>query len=61
LESRLSPREFVRVSRSALANLTRVKELQPLTPGEHVLILRDGTRLAVTRPLRELEEILKFS
>ncbi|HAM70796.1 MAG TPA: DNA-binding response regulator [Verrucomicrobiales bacterium] len=61
LESRLSPREFLRVSRSALVNTGRVKELQPLAAGENVLILRDGTRIPTTRPARELEEALRFS
>jgi two-component system LytT family response regulator len=61
LEARLSPREFVRISRSALVNSSRVKELQPIAAGEHVIILSDGTRLPVTRSVRDLEEALKFS
>lgn len=60
LESRLSPKRFLRISRSTLVNLDRVRELQPLSPGEHVLVLADGRKLTVTRGLREVQERLQF-
>ena len=59
LESRLPGETFCRVSRSAILNLRRVKELQSLSPGEHVAILPDGQRIAISRSLREVEEKLK--
>jgi two-component system LytT family response regulator len=34
-------------------NLERIKEWQPLFHGDSVLILKDGTRLTVTRVYRE--------
>jgi two-component system LytT family response regulator len=49
LEARLDPDRFFRVHRSAIVNLDRVREMQPLFRGEHVLILQDGTRLKLTR------------
>src|SRR5436190_1111054 len=52
-ETRLAPKKFLRVSRSALVNLERIKEWQPLFHGDSVLILHDGTRLTVTRVYRE--------
>ncbi len=52
-EARLAERKFLRVSRSALVNLERVKEWQPLFHGDSVLILKDGTRLTVSRVYRE--------
>lgn len=52
-EARLEVRKFLRVSRSALVNLERVKEWQPLFHGDSVLTLKDGTRLAVSRLYRE--------
>jgi two-component system LytT family response regulator len=53
LEARLDPELFFRVHRSAIVNLERVRELQPFSRREHVLVLRDGTRLRLTRSRRE--------
>lgn len=61
LEAQLAPATFLRVSRSAILNLRRVKELQSLSAGEHVAILHDGQRIGITRSLREIEERLRFA
>lgn len=53
VETRLAERKFLRVSRSTLVNLERVREWQPLFHGDSVLILEDGTRLTVSRAYRE--------
>jgi len=53
LESRLDPSRFVRVHRSAIVNLDRIKELQPWFRGEYRVILRDGTELTLTKSHRE--------
>lgn len=57
LEAEL-PATFVRISRSSIANLRRVQELQSQgnTP---VAILQDGTRLPVTGSIRELQQRLR--
>jgi len=52
-EASLAPKQFLRISRSALVNLERVKEWQPLFHGDSVLILENGTRLTVSRVYRE--------
>jgi two-component system LytT family response regulator len=52
LEHRLDPRSFVRIHRSALVNVARVQELRSLPRGEAELVLRDGTRLPVSRGRR---------
>lgn len=49
MEERLPPDAFLRIHRSTIVNLDRVKELQPWFHGEYVAILRDGTRLTVSR------------
>lgn len=49
VESRLSPRQFVRVHRSAIINLDRVAELQPHAHGEYRLTMKDGSRLTSSR------------
>jgi two-component system LytT family response regulator len=61
LETQLDPEKFLRVSRSTIVNLDRVKELQPMFKGEHIIVLQNGKRLAMTRGLREVEQALKFS
>ena len=53
LESRLNPALFLRVHRSAIVNLDRIKELQPWFRGDYRVILRDGTELTLTRSHRE--------
>jgi two-component system LytT family response regulator len=60
LEARLDPKRFQRLSRSAVVHLDRIREVQPLFHGEHVAILKDGTRINMTRGLRELQERMKF-
>ena len=45
LERRLAAHGFVRVHRSAIVNVDRIRELEPWFHGEYVVILKDGTRL----------------
>jgi two-component system LytT family response regulator len=52
LETRLDPRRFVRIHRSAIVNLQRVARLDPLTHGEFEVVLRDGTRVRLSRTYR---------
>jgi two-component system LytT family response regulator len=52
LERRLDPNRFVRIHRSALVNLARIRELVALPHGEAELVLHDGTRLRVSRARR---------
>jgi two-component system LytT family response regulator len=59
LEGRLPPSQFLRVSRSALVNADRIKELLPAFNGEHIVVLRDGSRVPMTRGLREVQELLE--
>jgi len=53
LEQRLDPRKFLRIHRSAIVNLTRVRVVESSVRGEGVAVLVDGTRLKVTRAKRE--------
>lgn len=62
VEHRLAPRGFLRVNRSALVNLDRVRELQPLFHGDAVIVLHDGQRLNVTRAFRaQFDEVLALT
>jgi two-component system LytT family response regulator len=59
MESRLPAERFLRISRSAIVNVERIRELQPMFHGEYVVILRNGTRLMLSRTYREkLQQIL---
>jgi two-component system LytT family response regulator len=57
LEERLPPERFVRISRSALVNITHVLSLGPKSHGDQHLILRSGAQLTVSRLRRQ--ELLK--
>ena len=54
---RLDPDGFLRISRSAIVNLDRVREVHPWSRGDSIVVLRDGTQLPATggfgRILRE--------
>lgn len=53
LEKRLDPARFVRVHRSAIVNIDRVREIHPLFRGDCALVLADGTRVKLSRARRE--------
>jgi DNA-binding LytR/AlgR family response regulator len=43
----------MRINRSAIVNLTRVRAVETHLRGEGIVVLRDNTRLKVTRSRRE--------
>ena len=53
LEERLASGNFVRIHRSLLVNVDRVKQIRPHLKGDYVLILHDGTRLISGRTYRQ--------
>jgi two-component system LytT family response regulator len=53
LEQQLPEGRFLRIHRSTIVNIDRIKELQPLSFGEYSVILYDGTRLTMSRSFRE--------
>lgn len=61
LESKLNPKQFLRISRSILVNLDQIKELQPLFKGEHAVLLHNGKQLTMTRGIREVQDLLRFA
>jgi two-component system, LytTR family, response regulator len=52
LEARLAGCGFVRIHRSTLVNVDRVRELRPLGKGEFTVVLLDGTELKLSRNFR---------
>lgn len=53
LEQQLPQGRFLRIHRSTIVNIDRIKELQPLSFGEYSVILFDGTRLTMSRSFRD--------
>ncbi len=53
METQLDPRKFRRIHRSAIVNVERIKELQPLFSGEHSILLQDGTKLTLSRNYKD--------
>ena len=53
LEYRLPEHQFVRINRSAIVNVEKIRELEPALHGEYTVVLRDGMRLNLTRGHRE--------
>ena len=53
LESQLDQNRFLRIHRSTIVNLERVRELQTQSHGEFTVVLNDGTRLKLSRGYRD--------
>lgn len=58
LEGRLDPDRFVRIHRSAIVNVARIREVAPLMAGASLVVLADGTRLTMSRGYRRALDFL---
>lgn len=52
VEEKLKVYNFVRIHRSAIINLDRIRKLRPLSYGDYEVELRDGTKLPMSRTYR---------
>ncbi|MGH7565734.1 MAG: LytR/AlgR family response regulator transcription factor [Gemmatimonadota bacterium] len=52
LEARLDPGRFVRIHRSHIVRVERIRELHPFFHGDYVVVLRDGTKVRLARGRR---------
>ena len=60
LESKLDPARFLRIHRSVIVRIDRIKELESLYQGDYVVVLHDGTRLTTGRKYRDaIQEFIK--
>jgi two-component system LytT family response regulator len=60
LDAELDPDIFVRIHRSTVVRLDRIVELLPSFHGDFVVVLRDGSRLGMSRTFRpRIETLLK--
>ena len=53
MEAQLDPAKFRRIHRSAIVNVERITELQPLFSGEYSILLQDGTKLTLSRNYKD--------
>ncbi|HEV3236549.1 MAG TPA: LytTR family DNA-binding domain-containing protein [Gemmataceae bacterium] len=59
LDAKLDPNKFLRIHRSTIVNVERIKELQPFFHGDYLVILKDGTQLTLSRTHRpKLQHLL---
>jgi two-component system LytT family response regulator len=52
IQRRLDPKIFVRIHRSIIVNVRRIRELQPCNSGEYMVVLKDGKELSCSRGYR---------
>lgn len=53
LEAKLDPETFVRIHRSTIVNLDSIKSFHPLFNGDHLVILKNGKELHLSRTYHE--------
>lgn len=58
LEKCLNPSEFLRIHRSTIVNVRRIKEIQAWFHGYHRVLLEDGTELRMSRYQQEIAKKL---
>lgn len=52
LERHLDPARFLRIHRSAIVNIDKIRELRPWPTGEYVVLMRSGKELTLSRIYR---------
>jgi two-component system LytT family response regulator len=58
IESKLDPGKFLRIHRSAIVRIDRIKEMHPMFSGDYTVMLHDGTELSLSRHFRDRWEKL---
>lgn len=51
---RLNPAQFIRIHRSTIVNVHKIKELIPVNSGEYIVVLKNGKELSCSRGYRAL-------
>jgi two-component system LytT family response regulator len=52
-EARLDSSKFIRIHRSSIVNIEKIKELQPCNSGEYIVVLRNGKELSLSRSFKD--------
>ncbi len=53
IEARLDPERFARVHRSEIVNLDAIREIRPLFHGDHLILLKNGDEVRLSRRYQE--------
>ncbi len=62
LEERLDPEKFLRIHRSTIVNIERIRELQQQFHGDYLVVLKNGQRLTLSRSYRDrIQDLLNRS
>jgi two-component system LytT family response regulator len=59
VEARLDRRRFLRIHRSTIVNIERIRDLEPWFNGDYVVTLRDGTKLTLSASYRSVLKALR--
>lgn len=60
-ELNLSPKDFIRIHRSYIVNVSQISEIQQYEKDSYVVLLRDRTKLKVSKSgYKNLKEVLSF-
>jgi len=52
ISERLDPNKFVRIHRSTIVNVQRIKQVEAVNSGEYIVVLKDGKQLSCSRGYR---------
>lgn len=53
IEAKLDPDKFLRIHRSTIVNIDRIKELHPMFSGDYDVVLQTGAKITLSRNYRE--------
>jgi two-component system LytT family response regulator len=52
ISERLDPNKFVRIHRSTIVNIQKIKQVEAVNSGEYIVVLKDGKQLSCSRGYR---------
>ena len=53
IEAKLDPKRFLRIHRSTIVNIEKIKEMHPWFNGDYAVLLKDGTKLTLSGTYRD--------
>jgi two-component system LytT family response regulator len=53
MEKKLDPEKFARIHRSFIVNISQIKEMQPWSHGDYIIILKNGEKINMSRRYKD--------